>query len=631
MCGIAGFVQYASKVSPESLGTLATLKDMGDKIIHRGPDAHGEYLEGPVGLCHRRLSIIDLSEAGTQPMHSNNQRFSMVFNGEIYNFLELRAEAEANGYQFRTKTDSEVILALYEQEGEACVKKLNGMFAFAIWDKKTQSLFMARDRIGKKPLYYYDDGQQFIFGSEIKAILAHPAAKKDINPEAVYDFFAYQYIPDPKTIFKNIHKLNPGHTLTLSENTQTIKPYWDLSFAKTQNRSEAEIAEELLHKIDESTKLRMISDVPLGAFLSGGVDSSGVVALMAKNSSQDVTTCSIGFDAKKFDETEYAKQVAKQYHTDHHELTVTENVTDNLVNIASFFDEPFADPSMVPTFFVSQLARQKVTVALAGDGGDESFAGYQKYAIDHIENNLRNKVPAMLRQNLLPKLAKLLEGRSNTLLKKGHTLLNTLSQTPEYGFYLTNNFCSDLIWNKLVKPDFKAKLGSYHPSSVSIDYYNNCNGPDHLSRILYTDVKTYLPGDILVKVDRMSMANSLEVRAPLLDYKVMEFAASIPSNLKFKEGEKKHILKEAFKPLLTEEILYRKKMGFSVPLADWLRKDIKDIAENALFANNSGLSNFFDINELKVLWQQHQNGSHNFSNELWSFLMFELWWQKYMR
>ena len=266
MCGIAGFVQYASKVSPESLGTLATLKDMGDKIIHRGPDAHGEYLEGPVGLCHRRLSIIDLSEAGTQPMHSNNQRFSMVFNGEIYNFLELRAEAEANGYQFRTKTDSEVILALYEQEGEACVKKLNGMFAFAIWDKKTQSLFMARDRIGKKPLYYYDDGQQFIFGSEIKAILAHPAAKKDINPEAVYDFFAYQYIPDPKTIFKNIHKLNPGHTLTLSENTQTIKPYWDLSFAKTQNRSEAEIAEELLHKIDESTKLRMISDVPLGAF-----------------------------------------------------------------------------------------------------------------------------------------------------------------------------------------------------------------------------------------------------------------------------------------------------------------------------------------------------------------------------
>lgn len=630
MCGIAGFVQYASKVSPEALGSLTTLKDMGDTIIHRGPDAYGEFLEGPVGLCHRRLSIIDLSEAGTQPMHSNNQRFSMVFNGEIYNFLELRAELEASGYQFRTKTDSEVILALYEQEGDTCVKKLNGMFAFAIWDKQTQSLFMARDRIGKKPLYYYNDGQQFIFGSEIKAILAHPAAKKDINPEAVYDFFAYQYIPDPKTIFKNIHKLKPGHTLYLSEHTQSIKPYWDLSFAKTQNRSETEIAEELLHKIDESTKLRMISDVPLGAFLSGGVDSSGVVALMAKNSKQDVTTCSIGFDAKKFDETEYAKKVAQQYHTDHHELTVTENVTDNLVNIASFFDEPFADPSMVPTFFVSQLARQKVTVALAGDGGDESFAGYQKYAIDHIENNLRNKVPAMLRQTLLPKLAALLAGRSSTLLKKGHTLLNTLSQTPEYGFYLTNNFCSDLIWNKVVKPDFKAKLGNYHPSTTSLDYYRNCDGPDHLSRILYTDVKTYLPGDILVKVDRMSMANSLEVRAPLLDYKVMEYAASIPSNFKFKEGEKKHILKEAFKPLLTDEILYRKKMGFSVPLADWLRKDIKDIAENALLSSNNGLSNFFDIKELKILWQQHQNGSHNFSNELWSFLMFELWWQRYM-
>ena len=630
MCGIAGFVQYASKVSPENRGDLNTLKAMGDRIIHRGPDAHGEYLDEAVGLCHRRLSIIDLSEAGTQPMYAAQGRYVMVFNGEIYNFPSLRKAAEAQGYQFKTQTDSEVILALYEQEGEACVEKLNGMFAFAIWDTLKQSLFLARDRIGKKPLYFYNDGQHFIFGSEIKALLAHSATKKEINPEAVYDFFAYQYIPDPKTIFKNLYKLKPGHTLSVTESGIQEKQYWDLSFAHTLQLSEKEATERLIDKIQESTRMRMISDVPLGAFLSGGVDSSGVVALMAKNSEQPVTTCSIGFDSKKFDETVYAQQVAKQYHTQHHELTVTENVTDNLLNIASFFDEPFADPSMVPTFFVSQLARQKVTVALAGDGGDESFAGYQKYAVDHLENSLRNKVPAMLRRTLLPKLAQLLAGRSSTLLKKGHTLLHTLSQTPEYGFYLSNNFCSDLIWNKVVRQDFKQKLGNYHPSTLSLDYYKQCDGPDHLSRILYTDVKSYLPGDILVKVDRMSMANSLEVRAPLLDYQVMELAASLPSGMKFKDGEKKHILKEAFKPLLSDEILYRKKMGFSVPLADWLRKDIKDIAENALFAPNSGLSNFFDINELKTLWQQHQSGSHNFSNELWSFLMFELWWQRYM-
>jgi len=630
MCGIAGFVQYQNRTNASQRGDLVTLKKMGDTIIHRGPDAHGEYLEDQVGLCHRRLSIIDLSESGNQPMLSKDGRYILVFNGEIYNFPELRLEAESRGYIFKTKTDSEVILALYEQEGENCVNKLNGMFAFAIWDKKNQTLFLSRDRIGKKPLYYYDNGIDFIFGSEIKAILAHPAVKKVVNPEAIYDFFAYQYIPDPKTIFKNIYKLKPGHNLTVTTGKIRISPYWDLSFAHKNTKSEAEISSELLHILDESTKQRMISDVPLGAFLSGGVDSSGVVALMAKNSDNPVTTCSIGFDSKKFDETKYAQQIADQYKTNHHELAVTKNVEDNLRHIASFFDEPFADPSMVPTFFVSQLARQKVTVALAGDGGDESFAGYQKYTIDQIENNLRNKVPSLLRRNLLPKLASLLAGKSNTLLKKGHTLLNTLSLEPDYGFYLTNCFCSDLIWNQLARPEFKRDLADYHPSTLSQEYYKNCDGEDHLSKVLYTDIKTYLPGDILVKVDRMSMANSLEVRAPILDYRVMEYAASLPSNIKLKRSEKKHILKEAFKPLLTDEILYRKKMGFSVPLADWLRKDLRALADEILFAKNSGLSQFFDIKILKEFWQKHQNGSHNFSSELWSFLMFELWWQRYM-
>jgi len=630
MCGIAGFVQYQDHVNTSHLGDLTTLKKMGDSIFHRGPDAHGEYLEDQIGLCHRRLSIIDLTESGTQPMLSSDGRYVLVFNGEIYNFQELRKLAEEQGYNFKTQTDSEVILALYALEGESCISKLNGMFAFAIWDKTKQQLFLARDRIGKKPLYYYDNGNEFIFGSEIKAILAHPAAKKSVNPEAVYDFFAYQYIPEPKTIFHNIYKLKPGHCLSISKEKRNTYPYWDLSFANQSMKSEAEISQELLHILDESTRQRMISDVPLGAFLSGGVDSSGIVALMSKNSETPVTTCSIGFDSKKFDETKYAKQIADQYKTNHHELEVTKNVEDNLLHITSFFDEPFADPSMVPTYFVSQLAKQKVTVALAGDGGDESFAGYQKYAIDQIENDLRNKVPSLLRRSLLPKLASLLSGRSSTLLRKGHTLLNTLSLPPDQGFYLTNCFCSDLIWNQLARPDFKRSLGDYHPSTLTKDYYRKCDGEDHLSKILYTDVKTYLPGDILVKVDRMSMANSLEVRAPILDYRVMEYAASIPSHMKLKQSEKKYILKEAFKPLLTDEILYRKKMGFSVPLADWLRKDLKPLAEDRLFSKDSGLSHFFDIQALKELWQKHQNGSHNFSSELWSFLMFELWWQKYM-
>jgi len=630
MCGIAGFVQYKHKANQETLGGLSTLKKMGDTIIHRGPDAHGEYIEDQVGLCHRRLSIIDLSESGTQPMISDDQRYILVFNGEIYNFQELRKEAQEAGYVFRTQTDSEVILALFHQEGEQCVKKLNGMFAFAIWDKLKQELFLARDRIGKKPLYYYDNGNEFIFASEIKAILAHPAAKKRVNKEAVYDFFAYQYIPDPKTIFENTHKLKPGHCLSVSAERVKDYPYWDISFSKHSSKSETEISEELLHILDESTRQRMISDVPLGAFLSGGVDSSGIVALMSKNSESPVTTCTIGFDSKKFDETQYAQQVADQYKTNHHELTVKKNVEDNLKHIASFFDEPFADPSIVPTYFVSQLARQKVTVALAGDGGDESFAGYEKYAVDQIENGLRNAIPTLIRKHFLPKLASLLSGQKNILLKKGYTLANTLSLDPGYGFFLTNCFCNDLIWNRLARADFKRDLAGYHPSVITEQYYEKCDSEDHLSKILYTDMKTFLPGDILVKVDRMSMANSLEVRAPILDYRVMEYAAAIPSKMKLNKREKKHILKEAFKPLLSDDILYRKKMGFSVPLAEWLRKDLKPLAESILFAKNSGLSQFFEITALKELWQQHQSRSHSFSSELWSFLMFELWWQQYM-
>ena len=626
MCGIAGFTRFS-----EPFGDKALLTAMGDSILHRGPDAHGEYLDADVGLCHRRLSIIDLSSSGNQPMLSADGNLVLVFNGEIYNFQTLRKTAEQQGYRFRTKTDTEVILAMYQLYGPSMVEQLNGMFAIALWDKKQKKLFLARDRLGKKPLYYYQRNGHFVFASEIKAILTIPFIPRSVCHEAVYDFFTYQYIPDPKTIFNNVFKLPPGHWMQVSPEGIESGQYWDVSFAEPAQQSEAELTEELHSLLETCTRDRMISDVPLGAFLSGGVDSSGIVALMALNQDKPVTTCSIGFDSKKYDEVQFAKQVATQYNTDHHEFTVRSTVQERLKEIACYFDEPFADPSLVPTFFVSELAKQKVTVALAGDGGDENFAGYSKYTIDDIENRMRRYFPPFLRQGLFPGLARALSMGPGTLCRKGATLLNTLSHAPDFGFYLTNTFCSQALWDRVVSETFSSALQGYHPSTVTTEKYQQADGPDHLSKILYTDIKTYLTGDILVKVDRMSMANSLEVRAPILDYRVVEFAAKLPAQMKYRQGEKKYLLKQAFAKMLPDDILYRKKMGFSVPLASWLRNEIKPLVEETLWHRHAGLAHFFDMNALKKVWQQHQVGRADHSSFLWSALMFELWWQEYMR
>jgi len=626
MCGIAGFTQFNHQ-----FGNEQTLEKMGNAILHRGPDAGGVYLKDKIGFCHRRLSIIDLSESGNQPMVSHDGRYIIVFNGEIYNFLSLRKELEKQNYPFKTHTDTEVLLALYEQMGKDVLDKINGMFAFAIWDTTKQTLFIARDRIGKKPLYYYKKDNDIVFASELKAMLTLPEIPRNIRIDAVYDFFAYQYIPDPKTIFENIYKLEPGHYLEISKNSFKKTKYWDISFSKQSKHSEIQIKEELQQLLNECTKKRMISDVPLGAFLSGGVDSSGIVAMMTKNSESKVTTCSIGFDSEQFNETEFAKVVADQYHTNHHELTEHQHVKDGLEKIVSFFDEPFADPSLVPTFYVSELARQKVTVAIAGDGGDEVFAGYTKYTTDNIENNLRKLFPKIIRTTLLPTFASLLGKINNTYCKKGSSLLKSLSLDPAMGFYISNSQITDNLWQRITTDETKNKLGSYHPSQISTDYYGQCDGKDHLSKILYTDMKTYLPGGILVKADRMSMANSLEVRAPILDYKLIEFAATLPSSLKYNKGEKKYILKEAFKEFLPDDILYRKKMGFEIPLADWLRNEIKSLAEQKLFNSSGGLCDYFKTNEIKKLWDQHQSGKRDNSIPLWSMLMFQMWWDKYMQ
>lgn len=627
MCGLAGFLRTTA--TPNRDAHREWLEAMGVAIVHRGPDASGHFLDDNVGLTHRRLSILDLSESGRQPMKSPSGRYFISFNGEIYNYRSLKRNLEADGYVFGTGTDTEVLLALFEQKGYRCLDELNGMFAFAIWDTEAKQVFLARDRLGKKPLYYYEDGGRFAFASEIKALLKLPFIPRTVRPDAVKDFFAYQYVPDPKTIYKNIHKLPPGHWLITDGIRTEQHQYWDVSFSQVTGKSLSEIEDDLYSLIEDSVRLRMISDVPLGAFLSGGVDSSAIVGLMAGLSDRPVTTCSIGFDSERFDEVKYARQVAQQFQTDHHEFTVRENVAGNLANIARFFDEPFSDPSFVPTFFVSQLARKKVTVALAGDGGDENFAGYSKYYTDYVENRLRNVFPGPIRHSLFPRFAQLAGLLNVPIARKAQSLLGILALDPDEAFAVTNSFFRRSLWNEIVRDDFRRDTEGYEPADITRAHYRNAGVEDHLSRILYTDIKTYLPGDILVKVDRMSMANSLETRAPLLDYRVVEYAAGIPSALKMRGNEKKRVLKSTFSRLLSNEILYRKKMGFSVPLADWLRNEIRSLADTAFYNDDAGLANFFDIDLVRAMWQRHLQGESHFSQELWSMLNFELWWQAY--
>ncbi|WP_339800264.1 asparagine synthase (glutamine-hydrolyzing) [uncultured Marinobacter sp.] len=628
MCGLAGFLRTPG--TPERDAHKQWLEQMGQTIVHRGPDAGAVWLDDDAALVHRRLSILDLSEAGTQPMVSESGRYVIVFNGEIYNFRELRDELVAEGHQFRTGTDTEVLLTLYDVSGPECLQRLNGMFAIAIWDRAAKTLFLARDRLGKKPLYFYESGGHFAFASEIKALAPLPFVKREIRYDAVRDFFAYQYVPDPKTIYKNIHKLPPGHWLITDGQNSRQEQYWDVSFRSPSSASPQELEEGLYDLIDDAVRLRMVSDVPLGAFLSGGVDSSAVVGLMAHHASGPVTTCSIGFDSKRFDEVVWAKQVAQQFGTDHHEFTVRENVADSLTEIARFFDEPFADPSFVPTYFVSQLARQKVTVALAGDGGDENFAGYSKYRTDQIENRLRGYFPGAIRHNLFPRLARMAAMINSGPTRKARSLLGTLAQEPDEAFYTTNCFFRPDVWNALVIGELKRETQGYDPADITRTHYRRADTDDHLSRILYTDIKTYLPGDILVKVDRMSMANSLETRAPLLDYRVVEYAAQIPSALKLHGKEKKYILKKAFSKMLPEDILYRKKMGFSVPLAEWLRHEIRSLANQILTDTDGGLAQCFDMDKVNTLWQAHLSGDDRHTQELWSMVAFGLWWRDYV-
>jgi asparagine synthase (glutamine-hydrolysing) len=620
MCGISGYFYFDDRPVDAKL-TL----EMSDVQKHRGPDEGGIYTGRGVGLGHRRLSIIDLG-TGQQPLANEDGSIWISFNGEIYNFLELHSELSSS-HHFRTRSDTEVIVHLYEKYPTTFISKLRGMFAFALWDESKRALILARDRVGKKPLYYYHDERKLVFASEIKSILRHPDLKLEIDESALSDYLSLGYIPAPKSIYQNIRKVRPGHYLTVTAGRIQENEYWDLTFNPIGNRREEQWIEVLLEELRTAVKIRLMSEVPLGAFLSGGIDSSSIVAIMKTFLPEPVRTATIGFREARFDESAHAKQVAQYLKTDHHEQVVTPDKIDTIEKLVWHYDEPYADSSALPTYFVCRVAREKVTVSLSGDGGDENFAGYRRYYLDMQENRIRTALPRTLRKTLFGPLGRLypkIDWAPRFLRAK--STFQSLSYDPLEGYFESvSTFRSD-DKTKVLSPELKARLKGYSSLDLLRGYYDRAGTDDLLSRIQYVDVKTYLTDDILAKVDRASMANSLEVRCPFLDHKLMELVASMPSDLKLKGRTSKYILRKAMQDMLPGETLYRTKMGFAVPLADWFRNGMHGYARHFLIEQaDPYLSSAF----IRKIWRQHQAGIRDRSTQLWNILMFRVWLRRF--
>ena len=621
MCGIAGIfdTQGAREIDQ------ALLARMNQAQHHRGPDETGLHAEPGVGLAHKRLSIIDLS-SGHQPLFNEDGSVVVVFNGEIYNFVELMPELQALGHTFRTHCDTEVIVHAWEEWGEKCVERFRGMFAFALWDRKQQTLFMARDRMGVKPLYYalLDDGQ-LIFGSELKVLTAHPSLKRDIDPYAVEEYFAYGYVPEPRTIYQQALKLPPAHTLTIKrgEPLPTPKPYWDLVFDASAALSEADAKQELIERLRESIKIRLVSEVPLGAFLSGGVDSSAVVAMMAELMHEPVNTCSMAFKDKAYNESEFATMVATRYHTNHHAEEVDTDDYDLIDTLAALYDEPYADSSAIPTYRVCQLAKKHVTVALSGDGGDESLAGYRRYRWHMNEERIRSFLPQSLRGPVFGALGTIypkIDWAPKVLRAK--TTLQALARDSVSAYFHSVSTVGDGLRARIFSPTFKARLQGYN--AVEVLHGHAKRAPEHpLSAIQYLDFKTYLVGDINTKVDRASMAHALEVREPLMDHKFVEWIASLSPDLKLNGQQGKYIFKKSLEPYLPDDVLYRPKMGFAVPLARWFRGPLRDRIRAAVKSPALGNTGFFNMGTLSQLADEHISGLSDHSTALWTILMFD--------
>ena len=622
MCGICGKIYFDHRRTVDE----RLLRQMTDVLQHRGPDDSGVFVSGSVGLGHRRLSIIDLSAAGHQPMANEDGSLQIVLNGEIYNYKELRPELEARGHVFSSQTDTEVILHLYEQEGPACVQRLRGMFAFAVWDARRQELFLARDRAGKKPLSWAIVDGSLIFASELKSLLKDPALASEVDPVALHHYLTYQYVPGPQTIFKGVHKLPPAHTLLLRNGDIKIERYWKLSYKdKLQLPKLEDYCDQLRHVFTEAVKIRLRSDVPLGAFLSGGVDSSATVAIMAQLLDRPVKTFSIGFEDKDFDELAYARMVGSQYGTEHTEFVVRPEAVKILPTLIYHYDEPYADASAIPTYYVSKLTREHVTVALNGDGGDESFAGYERYWADALAARYEH-IPRFLREGIR-QAANLLPYRENrwSFSRRLRRFLNGVADEAARRYVRWLCYFSNDMKDDLYTGEFTHAMVSHDSVNLTEDVYARSDAPTQLEKSLDADVNMYLPYDLLVKVDIASMANSLEARSPFLDHKVMEFAARLPAHLKLRGGQGKFLLKKAFEPMLPREILYRKKMGFGVPINQWLRSDLKQPAYDILLDSRSIGRGYFKRQAVQQLLDDHVSMRADHSYRLWALLWLELW------
>ncbi len=622
MCGIVGI--FDLKENREINRDL--LSRMNETQFHRGPDEGGLHVEPGLGFGHRRLSIIDLS-SGQQPMISRDKNAVLTFNGEIYNFLELRKELEELGYRFETHCDTEVILYGWQAWGESCVDRLRGMFAFAIWDRNLQTLFLARDRLGVKPLYYAKLASgQFIFGSELKSLKEHPELPRTLDPTAIEDYFGFGYVPDPKTIYKNVYKLEPGYCLTLKRGANIYQPrqYWDVHFAPQTQQDERAVADELIERLREAVKIRMVADVPLGAFLSGGVDSSAVVALMAGLSPDPVNTCSISFGDPAFNEAKFAAQVADRYHTKHRVEQVDPDDFSLIDQLAGLYDEPYADSSALPTYRVCELAKKQVTVVLSGDGGDENLAGYRRYRWHTYEDQMRSWLPDSIRKPVFGLLGQVYPKADwAPKIFRAKSTFESIARDSLEGYFHSVSVLSNELRSNLFSDSFKQELQGYKAVEVFRRYAQQAPTDNPLSLVQYLDIKTYLPGDILTKVDRASMAHALEVRVPLLDHKLVEWMATLQPDVKLKGREGKYIFKKALEDYLPNDILYRPKMGFSVPLNAWFKGPLKDRVREALLGETMARSGLFNQAFLEQMVNQHQSGLRDYSAAIWSLLMFE--------
>ncbi len=625
MCGIAGFVEREGRASVDGRAALAVLERMCGVIRHRGPDDQGTTLIGPAALGMRRLSIIDLA-GGHQPMSGEDGSVTIIFNGEIYNFQELQSLLESHGHVFKTRSDTEAIVHAFEEFGSACLDHLRGMFVFAIWDERARKLFLARDRAGKKPLYYTLTREgTLVFGSELKSLLEHPEVEREINPDAVDAYFTLGYVPDPLSIFRNIHKLPPGNHLTFVDGRVAVKEYWDFTFESAPPRREEDYLEELRELLDESVRLRLIADVPLGAFLSGGIDSSTVVALMARHMAQPVKTFSIGFHEDSYNELEFARLTAKKFGTNHHEFFVTPEICDVVDELVWHFDEPFADSSAIPTYVVSKLAREHVTVALSGDGGDEVFGGYTRYVIER-KRRMFSQLPRFIRKGVMQPLSRRLP--HGTL---GRNFIHNVALDPVDRYLDSMSIFSGLNRASLYTSDFERSIGDHKQIARLFRILaGRVNTGEEIDKLLYIDSRTYLPGDILTKVDRMSMAVSLETRAPLLDHKLIEFMLKTPASLKLAGYETKYLLKQAVKDLIPHEILHRPKQGFGVPVQDWINKQLKSRIRETLTSSQLRQRGFLEPGYVEVLLDEHERGRRDHSMAVWSLFMFELWHREIM-